>query len=273
MGLYRKENSMSLIFDTHAHYLSRQFDADRDQLLRALPNREVGLIMECATDYDTSCRALQLAEEYSWVYAAVGIHPESLIEEDASTKTRFLGDWKAELRAIAPLYDNPKVRAVGECGLDFHWPIPREEQLSLFEAQIKVALERDLPIIVHDRQAHAETYALLKKYRPRGVVHCYSGSAQDVKWLTDQGLYIGFGGVVTFANARRTLEAAVAVPLNYLVLETDCPYMAPVPYRGKRCDSSMIAQVAQTLAGLRGVSCQEILAQTWENGHRLYGIG
>lgn len=263
---------MSYIFDTHAHYLSGSFDADRDAFLESLPDRRVGLVVECATDWATSVQALDLCARHDFFYAAAGIHPESLIEEQASTQTRFLGDWRAELAAIRPLYEEKKVVAVGECGLDYHWPIPKQEQLALFEEQIKIALELDLPIIVHDREAHADTYTLLKKYRPRGVVHCYSGSAEDVKWLTAQGLYVGFGGVVTFRNARRTLEAAAAVPADRLVLETDCPYMAPVPFRGQRCDSSMILQVAQTLAAVRGTTPEALLDQTFQNGKALYRL-
>lgn len=263
---------MSLIFDTHAHYLSRQFEPDRDELLTSLPQKGVGLVVDCATDYADSVKSIALAEKYDYIYSAVGIHPQSLIEEDASTVSVFSGDWRAEMAAIAPLYAHQKVVAVGECGLDHYWPIPKDDQLLLFEAEIKTALEHDLPIIVHDREAHADTYALLKKYKPKGVVHCYSGSAEDIKWLTGQGLYIGFGGVTTFKNARKTLEAAAAVPVDKLVIETDCPYMAPVPFRGKRCDSSMLCYVAQTLAALRGTDPDSLLLQTFENGKHLFGI-
>lgn len=263
---------MAQIFDTHAHYLSSRFDTDRDELLSALPGQGVGLIVDCATDYAGSLAEIKLAEQYDFIYAAVGIHPESLIEEDASTRTRFGGDFSAELAAIRPLYEHKKVVAVGECGLDYYWPIPKDVQLALFEAGIKTALELDLPIIVHDREAHADTYALLKKYRPKGVVHCYSGSADDARWLTRQGLFIGFGGVTTFKNARKTLEAAVVVPPELLVLETDCPYMAPVPFRGQRCDSSMIRFVAEALAPLRGTDTESLLALTFQNGKRLFGL-
>ena len=176
------------------------------------------------------------------------------------------------MAAIRPLYDHPKVVAVGECGLDYHWPIPKEEQIALFEAEIRLSLELDLPIIVHDREAHADTYALLRRYRPKGVVHCYSGSAEDVRWLTAQGLYIGFGGVTTFKNARKVLEAAAAVPPDKLLIETDAPYMAPVPFRGKRNDSALLCHVADTLAALRQVTPQQLLDQTLTNGCRLFGI-
>ena len=254
---------MAAIFDTHAHYTASAFNADRDAVLSALPGKNVGLVIDCGTDLESSLASLALGERYPFLYSAVGIHPESLIEEDSSTVCRFGGDWRAEMAAIRPLYENPRVAAVGECGLDYHWPVPKDEQL---------ALELDRPIIVHDREAHADTYALLKKYRPRGVVHCYSGSAEDVKWLTAQGLYIGFGGVVTFRNARKALEAAAAVPADRLLIETDCPYMAPVPYRGKRNDSSLLTHVAATLAALRGVGPETLLTQTMANGRALFGI-
>lgn len=263
---------MSMIFDTHAHYLSRQFEADRESLLAGQPENGVGLVVNCATDYDTSLASIALAEKYGHIYAAAGIHPESLIEEDSSTTLRFDGDWKAEFDAIAPLYDHPKVVAVGECGLDYHWPIPKEEQIALFEASLRLALERDMPIVVHDREAHADVYALLRKYKPKGVLHCYSGSAEDVKWICRQGMFVGFGGVVTFKNARKTLEAALAVPDELLVFETDCPYMAPVPFRGKRCDSSMIRHVAEVLAPLKNTTPDALLDLTFANGKRLFGI-
>lgn len=263
---------MPMIFDTHAHYTASVFDEDRDELLASLPGRGVGLVLDCGTDLDTSLASLALAERYPFLYTAAGIHPESLIEEDASTRTRFAGDWRAEMEAILPLYEHAKVVAVGECGLDYHWPIPKEEQLALFEAEIRLALELDLPIIVHDREAHADTYALLRRYRPKGVVHCYSGSAEDARWLTRQGLYIGFGGVTTFKNARKVLEAAAVVPEDKLLIETDAPYMAPVPFRGKRNNSALLCHVADTLASLRGISAGQILEQTMANGCALFGI-
>lgn len=261
-----------LIFDTHAHYTSHSFDDDRYELLSALPESGVALVMDCGTDYQSSLASLELSQKFEWVYSAVGIHPTSLIEEEASTLQVFKGDWHRELKEIATLLDNHKVAAIGEIGLDHHWPVPEEEQLLLFEAQLKIAIERKLPVIVHDREAHAEVYALLKKYRPRGVLHAYSGSAEDVKWLCAQGMYIGFTGVVTFKNARRPLEAAAAVPAEYLLLETDCPYMAPVPFRGKRCDSSMIAHSAEKIAEVRGVNGETLLCGCLKNGKRLFGI-
>ncbi|MDL2325348.1 TatD family hydrolase [Ruminococcaceae bacterium OttesenSCG-928-A16] len=261
-----------LIFDTHAHYTSGAFDENREELLQSLPAAGVALVVDCGTDLTTSQQSLALAGQYPWFYTAVGIHPQSLIEEDASTLVQFKGDWRAELREIETLYQNPRVVAVGECGLDHHWPVPKEAQLALFEAEIRTALEHDLPLIVHDREAHAETYALIKKYKPKGVLHSYSGSAEDVKWLVAQGMYLGFTGVVTFKNARRPLQAAAAVPAEYLLLETDCPYMAPEPLRGRKSNSGMIVHTAAKIAEARGLQTQDLLRQTLENGKRLFGI-
>ncbi len=260
------------IFDTHCHYTSGAFNETREELLAALPKMGVALAVDCATDYASAKASLALAESYPWLYTAAGIHPESLIEEDASTLAEFGGDWKAEMAAMHPLYGHPKVVAVGEVGLDHHWPVPKEAQLALFEAQIQTALELDLPLIVHDREAHAETYALLKKYKPRGVLHAFSGSVEDVQWLCKQKMYIGFTGVVTFKNARRPLEAAAAVPPEYLLLETDCPYMAPEPYRGRKSHSGLIAYTAAKIAEVRGVSREALLCQTLQNGKRLFGV-
>ena len=227
------------IFDTHAHYSARAFDADRFALLDSLPAKGVVGVCEQATHSGDAPRVLELAHRYPWVVAAIGIHPESLLPaadcgEDgpAPTVSVYGGDWAAEMRALAPCYEDPKVVAVGECGLDYHWPVPKDAQLALFEAEIRLALELDKPIIVHDRQAHADVYALLKKYRPKGIVHCYSGSADDAVWLAQQGLYIGFGGACTFQGAKRAAKAIAALPLEAIVLETDCPYMAPEPVRG-----------------------------------------
>ncbi|MGD9559704.1 MAG: TatD family hydrolase [Oscillospiraceae bacterium] len=259
-----------LIFDTHAHYTSRAFNKDRAELLAGLSGQGVALVVDCATDFATSMKSIALAEQYDWMYSAAGIHPESLIEDDASTTTRFHGDWAREMAEIEPLYEHPKVVAVGECGLDHHWPVPHDMQLQMFEAEIRTALEHELPIIVHDREAHAEVYSLLKKYKPKAVLHAYSGSAEDVKWLCAQGVYISFTGVATFKNAKRPLEAAAAVPIEQIMLETDCPYMAPEPYRGKRSDSGMIRYTAARIAEVRGMETEALLRQTLENGKRFF---
>ena len=261
-----------MIFDSHAHYLSHRFDDDRRELLASLPAKGVGGVIECAVDLDTARGAAALAREFPFVYAAAGIHPESLIDETASTVARFAGDWRAELREMLPLFDDERVVAVGECGLDHYWPVPRGEQLELLKAQLELARERGLPVILHDREAHAEMYELVRQYRPKGVLHCYSGSAEDAKWLAAQGMYFGFGGTVTYKNARRAVEAARVVPEELLLTETDCPYLSPVPLRGTRNDSSRIAFVAEALAEARGTTPEHILDVTAENARRLFGL-
>lgn len=197
---------MTNIFDTHAHYSSRQFDADRDAVMRALGEGGVVGVLECATHSGDAAAVLELAHKYPFVHAALGIHPESLGEEDAATVATYHGDWRAELAAMRPLFDDPAVIAVGEIGLDHHWPLPAQEQYDLFEAQLQLAQELDLPVSVHDREAHAEMYELLRQYRPRGVLHCYSGSAEDAAWLTAQGMALGFGGAVTYKGAKRAAK-------------------------------------------------------------------
>ena len=267
------------IFDTHAHYSARAFDADRDFLLDSLPGKGVVGVCEQATHSGDAPKVLELAHRYPWVVAAVGIHPESLLpaaacgeEGPAPTVSVYGGDWAAEMRALAPYYEDPKVVAVGECGLDYHWPVPKDAQLAMFEAHIRLALELAKPIIVHDRNAHADVYALLKKYQPKGIVHCYSGSADDAVWLAKQGLFIGFGGACTFKGAKRAAKAISALPLESIVLETDCPYMAPEPVRGTRCDSSLIRYVGEYIAQLRGISAEEVFRTTAENARRVYGL-
>ncbi|MEG1745341.1 MAG: TatD family hydrolase, partial [Ruthenibacterium sp.] len=259
-----------MIFDTHAHYTTHLFDDHRDALLQSLPAQGVVCVVDCATDFSSAQQSLALGLRYPWLYTAAGIHPESLIDAEASTKTMFGGDWRAELAALEPLYQNPRVVAVGECGLDYHWPIPKDEQRLLFRAELETAKAHDLPILIHDREAHADTYALLREYHPKGIVHCYSGSADDALWLTAQGLYLGVGGVVTFPNSRRLQETVAAVPLAKLVLETDCPYMAPVPFRGKECNSAMLAAVAEKVAQIKGMTAAEVLEITEQNARALF---
>ena len=267
------------IFDTHAHYSSRAFDADRIALLDSLPDKGVVGVCEQATHSGDAPRVLELAHRYPWVVAAIGIHPESLLpaadcgeEGPAPTVSVYGGDWAAEMQALMPYYDDPKVVAVGECGLDYHWPVPKDAQLALFEAEIRLALELDKPIIVHDRSAHADVYALLKKYRPKGIVHCYSGSAEIAQELLKLGWYLGFDGPLTYKNAKKTVEVARIVPLDKVLLETDSPYMAPAPVRGTRNDSRNVFHIAAKFAELRGMEVDEVIALTSENGKRLFGI-
>lgn len=250
------------IFDTHAHYTSDAFDADRDIVLSGLSKKGVGCILECAVDETTSHACLALAEKYPFIRAAIGLHPEEVTTMEAAQRT---------LAALRPLYDNPLTAAVGEIGLDYHWDTPRDVQMYAFRTQCSLARELNLPVVVHDREAHADTYEVLLELRPRGVLHCYSGSAESAKALLDAGFYFGFGGALTFKNAKRAVQAAAFIPMERILLETDCPYMAPVPHRGERCDSSLIIHVAEVLAGIKGMTAQEVIAQAEENGKRLFG--
>ena len=267
---------MTNIFDTHAHYSSRQFDADRAELLTALPAGGVVGVLECATHSGDAAQVLELAHAAPYFHAALGIHPESLIEEDAATVAVYHGDWRAELAAMRPLFADKAVAAVGEIGLDHHWPVPRQEQYDLFEAQLQLAKELDLPVSVHDREAHAEMYELLRKYKPRGALHCYSGSADDAAWLVEQGMYLGFGGAVTYERATRLRALAAQLPPQAIVMETDAPDIAPqwlyAPAAQRaaggvigRNEPGELPRVAATLAALRGARLDEWAAQTTAN--------
>lgn len=250
-----------MIFDAHAHYDDKAFDDDRDALLTAMAADGVSGIVNAATDPASARRTVELAETYPFLYAAVGIHPESAVAP-------------VDVQALAALAQHPKVVAIGEIGLDYHYPdgAPRAVQLACFEQQLQLAHELALPVVVHDREAHEDTMRLLRQYRPAGVVHCFSGSVEMMREVMALGMYISLGGVVTFKNARRPLEVAAAVPLERLLLETDAPYMAPVPHRGERCDSRLIAHTAATIAAVRGLSVEDVLAVTQENAHRLFAI-
>lgn len=253
-----------MIFDSHAHYDDAAFDGDRDTLLEALHTQHhVAGILNAGCDAASSRRSIELAEHYPFIYAAVGWHPEN-----AAAAT------PASLAALEPLYAHPKVVAIGEVGLDYHYEdaCPREQQRRCFEQQLQTAVRLQLPVIVHDREAHGDTLELLKKYRPSGVLHCFSGSVEMMNEVLSLGMYIGLGGAVTFKNARKPVAVAAAVPADRFLLETDCPYMAPVPLRGQRCDSSMIAHTAACIASLRGETTEAILAQSRQNIHRLFGI-
>ena len=254
---------MRNIFDSHAHYDSEQFDSDRDRFLTELPKSGVRYVMTVGDTIESSRRAVSLAERHGYIYAAAGIHPH-----EAKTTP---DDMEAQIREI--ISNCSKVRAVGEIGLDYHYVFsPREKQRSVFERQLLLAKELDLPVIIHDREAHADTMELLYKYRPRGVVHCYSGSAEMAREIIELGMYIGFTGAVTFPKARRAIEALSVIDINRLLVETDCPYMAPVPLRGKRSDSSMIVHTAAVMAQVKGIDTQNLLDSTCRNACAVFGI-
>ena len=253
-----------MLFDTHAHMDDRAFDADRDSLLSSLPGQGVGLLMNPGCSLASSREASELSRKYPFVYAAVGSHPDAADEVNDAV----LDEYRRLVR------ENPKIKAIGEIGLDYHYEdIPREIQQRSFRAQIALAQELNLPVIVHEREAHQDGMDIVSEFPAvTGVFHCYSGSAEMAKWLIARGWYIGFTGVLTFKNARKALEVAASIPLDRIVLETDCPYMSPEPFRGKRNDPGTLYRMAEALASLRGLSREEVEAVTLENGKRLYRI-
>lgn len=253
-----------LLFDTHAHYDSRQFDADRDAVLSALPSRGVELVVNPGCDLPSSRTAVELAERYPFLYAAVGVHPEDCA-----------GWTQADLDQLRALAAHPKVVAIGEIGLDYHWKEnpPRPLQKEAFRRQMALAGELGLPAIVHDRDAHGDSLDIVREFpQVKGVFHCFSGSAEMAKELVGMGWMISFTGVLTYPNARRAVEAAQAVPLEHIMIETDSPYMAPEPCRGQRCDSGLVVHTCLRLAQLKGVSAEECARITLENGQRLFAI-
>ena len=254
-----------MIFDTHAHYYDSAFDADRDALLTALPERGVALVVCPGCDLETSQAAVDLAGRYDYLYAAVGIHPENLT-----------GTSRADLDQIRALAAQKKVKAIGEIGLDYYWlKTPEERAFSrdIFDAQLSLAEELDLPVVVHDRDAHKDCLDIVRAHpNVRGVFHCCALSVEDAKVVVNRGWMLSFTGNLTFARARRGPEVVEWMPLEHLMLETDAPYMAPVPHRGERCDSTLIPLTAATVAQLRGLDTQEVLELTLKNGKRFFGI-
>jgi len=251
------------IFDSHAHYDDEAFDADREEVLTGLPAQGVCGVVNCGSDRESSLSSLELSETFSFIYAACGVHPHSASNSETN----------AFLQELPLITTANKCVAIGEIGLDYHYDFsPRDVQKHVFETQLALAVQLGLPVIVHDREAHEDTLQLLKKYKPHGVMHCFSGSVETAAELIKLGLYIGLGGAVTFKNAKKPLEAARFVPAERLLIETDCPYMAPVPYRGNRCDSSMIAYTAEKIAMERGLEIQALLDLTARNARELFGL-
>ena len=250
------------IFDSHAHYDDERFADDRKELLNKLFDNGVAGIVNCGSDLKSSITSLNLASQFRNMYAAVGIHPH---------EAENVG--KNDLLLLSDMLNDKKCVAVGEIGLDYHYDFsPRDIQKSIFEKQLQLATEKDMPVIIHDREAHEDTMTLLKKYRPKGVVHCFSGSAEMAKEVIALGMYIGLGGAVTFKNAKKPISVAAVVPDDKLLIETDCPYMAPVPHRGERNDSSLIPYIAQVIAEVRNTTAQEVLDITNNNAKNLFKI-
>lgn len=255
------------IFDSHAHYDDEQFDGDRDELLQSLPSKGVCAVINCASDLKSSATSAELSEKYPFFWCACGVHPH---EAEKELKTANINEIE---KRIVNFTEKKKCVAIGEIGLDYHYDFsPRELQKEIFELQLKLSKELDLPVIVHDREAHEDTMTLLKKYRPKGVVHCFSGSVEMAREVLKLGMYIGLGGAVTFKNAKKPVAVATETDIDRILLETDCPYMAPVPFRGTRCSSDMIAYSAQTIASVKNMDVQTLVDAATENTKRLFGI-
>lgn len=253
---------LSHIFDTHSHYDDRRFDADRDGLISSLFANGMSGIIHAATDIASSEFGIEQSRKYERYYASVGIHPENA----DSVASGYIDS----LRLLA---QSEKVVAIGEIGLDYHYEgYDKASQIELFTSSVELANELSLPVIVHCRDAVGDCMEILKRLKPKGVMHCYSGSPETARELLDLGMYIGFTGAITFKNAKKAAEVLKILPLDRLLLETDCPYMAPEPLRGKRCDSSMIRFTAQRAAEIMGVESDELLAATEENAVRVFGI-
>lgn len=250
------------IFDTHSHYDDMKFNPDREMVLDTLQSQGVSLVVSCGCDIDTTQFNFDLSQKYDYIYFAAGFHPENLDGANLD-----------DLKIIEKFAKSRKCVAIGEIGLDYHWMnSSKQEQKDFFEAQLELANKLDMPVIVHDREAHGDTLDILKQYKPKGVLHCFSGSKEMAKEIIKMGMYIGLNGVVTFSNARKSLEVVKEIPLERLVLETDCPYLAPVPMRGKRNDSSYIPYTAEKIAQVLNIDTQELINITNTNGKRLFAL-
>ena len=253
-----------MLFDTHAHFDDEQFDADRDEVLKSLKSYGVGNIVNIGSSMKTSRTSVALAEKYDFVYATVGVHPSETGEL-----------CEADIEELKRLAANPKVRAIGEIGLDYHYPDDVEPsiQKKWFVRQLELAKELDMPVVIHDRESKGECLEILKEHKiSNGVVHCFSGSAETAREILKLGMMISFTGVLTFKNAKKAIAACAAVPLDRLMIETDCPYMSPEPHRGRRNFSGYVEFVARKMAEIKGVSYDELVNITERNAKRFYGI-
>lgn len=248
------------IYDTHAHYDDQRFDGILDQLMSEMQRNGVGRIINCGCDLKTNRKNLKIAEKYPFVYSAVGIHPSNI--ESGTT-----------LSDIENFAKHEKCVAIGEIGLDYYWVSDnKQQQKEIFESQIALAKKLDLPIIVHDRDAHADTLEILKKTKPKGVIHSFSSSVEMAKEVLDLGMYLGIGGVITFKNAKKLPDVVKMLPLERLLLETDAPYLSPVPFRGKTNHSQMIYLTAQKIAEIKGETTEKILEISYNNAKKLFGV-
>ena len=252
-----------MYFDTHAHYNDEAFDADRSQVLSEIRDSGVSLVVNAGNDLETSLAAMRLAEKHDFIYAAVGWHPQDADSFDAESP-ELIRKW----------LKNPKVRAIGEIGLDYYYDNPvRDVQRRVLYRQMELARELNVPVVIHDREAHADCLEIVRRFpEVCGEFHCYSGSAEMAKELIDMGWYLGFTGVVTFKNARRVIEVVEICPVDRMLIETDCPYLAPVPVRGKRNDSRYLRHIAEKIAEIKGMAPEEIARITLNNGRRFFRV-
>ena len=252
-----------MLFDTHAHLNDPAFDPDREELMAGLAGKGVGLVMNAGCSLESSRDIVNMTAKYPWLYGSVGSHPDSASEVN-----------EAVIEEYRKLCQNEKIKAIGEIGLDYYYEdIPRDIQKQAFRMQMQLAKELDMPVIVHEREAHDDGMRIVKEFPGvTGVFHCYSGSAEMARQLVKMGWYIGFTGVLTFKNARKAVETAASIPLDRIVIETDCPFMAPEPFRGKRNDPGYLYRMAEKLAEIRGITAEEAAAITTENAKRLYRI-
>lgn len=253
-------SSEPVIFDSHAHYYDDRFDGFRDELLDTMPHNGVCGVINCGCDKESSIQSIELAEKYDYMFAAVGIHPENI-------------DGGTTVSEIEELSHHKKCVAIGEIGLDYYWsPEKADEQKDIFEKQLILANKLNLPVIVHDREAHCDTLELLKKHKPKGVLHSFSGSVEMAREIIKLGMYIGIGGVVTFKNAKKLPDVVISLTEDKILLETDAPYLTPTPYRSKTNNSAMIYLTAERVAQLRGTSTEAILKTAYNNAKKLFGI-
>ena len=247
------------IFESHAHFDDERYDLDRDELISSLKEKGIAAVVNIGADMKGSRATMEYVDKYDFVYGAVGVHPEYANDVDYT--------------ALREFSRHPKIVAIGEIGLDYHYEgYNRDEQITAFKKQLELAKEVDLPVIIHSRDATQDTLDILKEYKPRGVVHCFSGSAETALEIVKLGMYIGFTGVITFKNAHRAIEALKAVPLDRILCETDCPYMAPEPHRGERNDPSLLCHIIEKMAEVKGVSPQEMADITNKNARTLFGL-
>lgn len=274
-----------MIFDSHAHYEDKRFAPDRDELLCAMRENNIGRIINVGSTLDTSKQSVELAGQYEDIYAAVGIHPSEVafpIDGEENKKLSVEDSIKMMPTVISELKNLSsygKCVSIGEIGLDYYWDKDKENhelQKKWFTSQLELAAEVNKPVIVHSRDANKDTFDILKEAKStldtRAVVHCYSGSPEMAKEYVKLGYYIGVGGVVTFKNGRKLRETVEEIPLESILVETDCPYMAPEPYRGKRNDSTKLSYIVERIAALKGISTEKVEEITWENACRFYGI-